>query len=72
MQETPHQAYAQWDKEIDEFITENLSEFEVVYLTNVYGETPKTFPSEAHHTWHFVGRKIVRLEDIGKKYESIP
>jgi hypothetical protein len=69
---TPHQAYVQWDQEIDVFVTKNLSNFEVAYLTNVYDEIPKAFASEAEHTWHFVGIKIKRLENVGKKYEVIP
>jgi hypothetical protein len=69
---TSHQAYAQWDQEIDVFVTKNLSNFEVAYLTNVYDETPRAFASEAEHTWHFVGIKIKRLENVGKKYEGIP
>jgi len=69
---SPHQAYSQWDKEIDEFATKNLSTFEVAYLTNVYDEKPKSFKSEQEHTWHFVGIKIKRLESIGKKYAGIP
>ena len=69
---TPHQAYAQWDQEIDKFANEKLSKYEVAYLTNVYNETPKKFISEAEHTWHFVGTKIKRLEDVGKKYDGFP
>lgn len=69
---TPHQAYAQWDREVGVFATKNLSDFEVAYLTNVYDEKPRRFTSEAEHTWHFVGIKIKRLEVIGKKYADVP
>lgn len=72
---TPQQSYVQWDAEIEVFFRDKLTDSEKADLMDVYNlvisnETiPSGLSQENRHTWIFVGRKIIRLEQLNQKYK---
>jgi len=70
---TARQAYEQWDSVVDAFAQKHLTKADLADLRDVYSVSVAREPTIGSpqfdaHTWIFVGRKIMRIEQVSNRY----